>query len=150
MKKLITILSITLLIVLTSCTQKEEIKNESNTWLENNNVESQNINNASNTETIVKEFTMESFTNIIDWKYYPKFSPDRLEVNKGDTVRIKLTVLSWVHDFKLDEFNVYAGTPTWEETIIEFVADKAWSFEYYCNQPWHRLAWHWGTLVVNP
>ena len=96
----------------------------------------------------VKEFTMTSFTEIIDGKYYPQYSLNEITVNKGDLVRIKITVTNGTHDFKSDEFNVYADTQLNQEITVEFVADKAGEFIYYCTKPGHRALGHWGTLKV--
>ena len=97
----------------------------------------------------VKEFAIESYTEVIDGKYYPKFSPNEITVNKGDLVRIKITVTKGVHDFKIDEFNVYADTKELnKEYVVEFTADKAGEFIYYCTKTGHRAAGHWGTLKV--
>lgn len=96
----------------------------------------------------IREFSIESFTEVIDGKYYPQFSPNELIVNKGDLVRIKITNIKGTHDFKIDEFNVYTETPLNQEMIVEFVADKVGSFEYYCTKPGHRQNGHWGTLKV--
>lgn len=95
-----------------------------------------------------KEFIIQSFTEVIDGKYYPKFSPNEITVNKGDLVRIKITNTKGTHDFKIDEFNVYTETPLDQEVIVEFIADKAGSFEYYCTKPGHRQNGHWGTIKV--
>lgn len=96
----------------------------------------------------VKEFEFDSFTEIIDGKYFPQFSTKEITVNKGDLVRLKITVTSGSHDFKIDEFDVYSETPTNETTVIEFVADQEGEFVYYCNKPGHRANGHWGTLKV--
>ncbi len=96
----------------------------------------------------VKEFSINSYTEIIDGKYYPKFSLNKIEINKGDTVRLKITNTKGTHDFKIDEFNVYTETPLNQEVIVEFTADKAGSFEYYCSKPGHRQNGHWGTLKI--
>ena len=96
----------------------------------------------------IKEFTMTSFTDVIDGEYYPQFSLKNITVNKGDLVRIKITVTSGMHDFKIDEYDVYSETPLGKETIIEFVADKPGEFVYYCTKPGHRAKGHWGTLTV--
>jgi len=61
-------------------------------------------------EPPVKEFVIESYTEIIDGKYFPKFSPKEITVNKGDKVRIKITNIKGTHDFKIDEFGVYTET----------------------------------------
>jgi nitrous oxide reductase len=96
----------------------------------------------------VKEFIMTSFTEVIDGKYYPQYSLKNITVNKGDLVRIKITVTGGMHDFKIDEFDVYSDTPLDKETVIEFVADEAGEFIYYCTKPGHRANGHWGTLIV--
>jgi nitrite reductase (NO-forming) len=104
--------------------------------------------NAVKTTGQVKEFTLTSFTEVVDGKYFPQFSLKEITVNKGDTVRLKITNTKGVHDFKIDEFNVYAMTPLNQEVTVEFVADKEGLFEYYCTQPGHRQNGHWGTLNV--
>jgi len=96
----------------------------------------------------VKEFTMTSFVDVIDGKYYPQYSLKDITVKKGDKVRIKITVTSGMHDFKIDEYNVYADTQLNKESVVEFTADKAGKFIYYCTKPGHRENGHWGTLTV--
>ncbi len=103
---------------------------------------------ASSENRPVKEFAIQSYTDVIDGKYYPKFSPSEITVNKGDSVRIKITNIRGTHDFKIDEFGVYTDTPLNQEMTVEFVADKAGSFEYYCTKPGHRQNGQWGTLNV--
>src|SRR3989338_10223931 len=97
-----------------------------------------------NTEN-VKEFVMESFydENGI-W-----FSLKDISVSKGDIVRIKVTNIKGNHDFVIDEYDIKKDTPLNEEVIIEFTADKAGEFIYYCSVPGHRQKGQWGTLKVN-
>ncbi|PIR42648.1 hypothetical protein COV25_01495 [candidate division WWE3 bacterium CG10_big_fil_rev_8_21_14_0_10_35_32] len=93
----------------------------------------------------VKEFTVESF-------YDDKgmwFSLKEITVNKGDTVKIKVKNIKGVHDFNIDEYGIKVETPLNEEVIIEFVADKAGEFIYYCSKPEHREKGQWGTLTVS-
>ncbi|KKS22075.1 MAG: Plastocyanin, partial [Candidatus Roizmanbacteria bacterium GW2011_GWC2_41_7] len=54
-----------------------------------------------------------------------------------------------MHDFNLDEFNV-DGTVVkeGESTMVEFVADQAGDFEYYCSVGQHRANGMVGTLTV--
>lgn len=102
-----------------------------------------------NKEQTVKEFSMESFVEFVDGKPKPQFSLKEITVNKGDLVRIKITVTKGTHDFKIDEFNVYADTKELnKEYAVEFTADKAGEFVYYCAKPGHRTNGHWGTLKV--
>lgn len=97
----------------------------------------------------IKEFVVQSYTEIINGTYHPKFSPTELTVNKGDLVRLRINVTSGMHSFKIDEFGVFSETPTNQVTTVEFVADKTGEFVYYCAKPGHRQAGHWGTLRVN-
>lgn len=95
-----------------------------------------------------KEFKINSFVEFIDGKPKPAFDPREITVKKGDLVRMRITVTKGNHDFKIDEFNVYADTKLNEEQTVEFVADKAGEFIYYCTKPGHRAAGHWGILKV--
>ena len=91
---------------------------------------------------------MTSFYEIVDGKPKPQFSLSEIIVNKGDTVRIKITNTKGTHDFTIDEYKVYAETPLNEEVVVEFTADKAGEFVYYCAKPGHRAGGQWGTLKV--
>ena len=76
------------------------------------------------------------------------FSLKEITVNKGDIVRIKVTNIKGTHDFTLDEYGIKKMTPLDEEVVIEFTADKAGEFIYYCSVPGHRQKGQWGTLRV--
>jgi len=77
------------------------------------------------------------------------FEPSELTVKKGQTVRVNFTAVDAMHDFNLDEFNV-DGTVVkeGESTMVEFVADQAGDFEYYCSVGQHRANGMVGTLTV--
>ncbi len=96
-----------------------------------------------------KEFTMTSFFVMEGSQPKPQFSVKELSVKKGDKVRIKVTNTKGMHDFNIDEFNVHEETPLDQEVIIEFTADKAGVFDYYCNIPGHRANGHVGKLTVS-
>ena len=96
----------------------------------------------------VKEFSMTSFTDIINGKYFPQYSLKEITVKKWDLVRIKITVTKGMHNFNIDEFNIHSETPTNKETTVEFTADKVGKFIYYCSKPGHRANGHRGTLIV--
>lgn len=90
----------------------------------------------------VKEFTVDG-SNF-------KFEPSTMTVNKGDTVKIVFKNTGGFHDFVIDEF---AGAKTKQiganaSETIEFVVDKAGSFEYYCSVGNHRGMGMKGTLTV--
>jgi plastocyanin len=89
----------------------------------------------------VKEFT-------VTGKNF-SFAPAAMSVKKGDRVRITFKNESGTHDLVVDGYNartkvIQGGT---QETI-EFVADKAGSFEYYCSVGQHRQMGMKGTLTV--
>lgn len=100
-----------------------------------------NTNINQNTDSVVKEFTVEgdNFT----------FSLAEIKVNEGDTVRIKLVNKEGFHDFVLDEFNVATQKlQVNQEETIEFVANKKGTFEYYCSVGTHRQMGMKGNLIV--
>ncbi len=75
----------------------------------------------------VKEFSMTA-------KRF-EFNPKSITVKKGDTVRITLTSEDVTHGFAINEFNVSERVEPGSETTVEFVADTAGTFVYYCNIP---------------
>jgi len=77
------------------------------------------------------------------------FTPSTITVNKGDNVKIVFQNTAGMHDFKIDEYGVASSkTSDPSEEVIEFTADKAGSFEYYCSVGSHRAMGMKGTLVV--
>jgi plastocyanin len=77
------------------------------------------------------------------------YAPKQLKVKKGDTVVITLMNAEGFHDFKIDEFEVATNQiGTDEEEEVEFVADKAGTFEYYCSVGKHRQMGMVGKLIV--
>lgn len=89
----------------------------------------------------VKEFT-------VTGKNF-SFSPTILSVKKDDRVKITFKNTGGFHDFRIDEFSVaskqFRGG---QEEVLEFVADKVGSFEYYCSVGAHRATGMKGTLTV--
>lgn len=90
----------------------------------------------------VKSFTVEG-NNF-------KFSPATMAVKKGDRVRVTFKNVQGMHDFVIDEFNAKTQrlSGAGETETIEFVADKAGTFEYYCSVGTHRQMGMVGTLSV--
>jgi cytochrome c oxidase subunit 2 len=92
----------------------------------------------------VKEFTTTAF-------YDDKgvwYSLKEIRVKKGDVVRVKATNTKGMHDFTLDEFGVKTELPLNQEVVIEFKADKAGEFTYYCSKPGHKAKGQFGKLIV--
>jgi len=77
------------------------------------------------------------------------FSQDEIRVKKGDKVKIVFTSTDGFHDWVVDEFNAATNrVNTGEKTSVEFVADKAGTFEYYCSVGRHREMGMKGNLIV--
>lgn len=89
----------------------------------------------------VREFT-------VDGNNY-SFSPNTMTVKKGDTVRVTFKNVGGMHDWVLDEFNARTPRISSDKTaVVEFVADKVGTFEYYCSVGNHRAMGMKGTLTV--
>ena len=90
----------------------------------------------------VKEITM----TVKQWK----FTPNRIEVNKGDTVRLTIQSIDVAHGISIPQFNVSTFLSPGNTTVVEFVASETGSFTFFCNVSCgsgHRGMT--GTLIVN-
>ena len=77
------------------------------------------------------------------------FSPNKITVNKGDSVTITFTNDGGFHDFVIDELSV--KTPvimTGKTATVTFTASKAGTYQFYCSLPGHRAKGMVGTLIV--
>ena len=78
---------------------------------------------------------------------------ETITVNKGDTVRLRITGQDVVHGFAIGKLGVDTGPILPGEAVtVEFIADEVGQFTYYCNvwcSPYHyRMR---GTLeVIDP
>lgn len=106
------------------------------------NVGEPNPNSPSGTsELAVREFKVEGTSFA--------FNPMTIEVNEGERVRIVFTNKAGMHDWKLDEFNAATKVLSVVQTeTVEFVADKAGTYEYYCSVGNHRQQGMAGKFVV--
>lgn len=78
-----------------------------------------------------------------------EFSMKEIRVKKGDTVKINFASTEGFHDWKIDEFNAQTQRVQEGDTSsVEFVADKAGTFEYYCSVGSHRQLGMVGKLIV--
>jgi nitrous-oxide reductase len=66
------------------------------------------------------------------------FSPDIVEVHKGDHVRFHVTnveqTVDATHGFAIPEYNIMASVDAGETTNVEFDAKRVGSFSYYCTE----------------
>lgn len=78
-----------------------------------------------------------------------EFSIKEIKVNVGDAVKIVFTSKEGFHNWVVDEFNATTRDLRAGETdTIEFKADEAGVFEYYCSIGSHRALGMVGTLIV--
>jgi len=78
-----------------------------------------------------------------------KFLPNTISAKVGDKIIITFRNMEGTHDLRLDEFNVATKLLKAGETdTVEFTADKAGVFEYYCSVGEHRKMGMVGTLTV--
>lgn len=78
------------------------------------------------------------------------YTTSEIRVNLGDTVRVTYVNGGGRHDWVIDEFEgartaVIAGG---RSETVEFTADQAGTFEFYCSVPGHRQAGMYGAFVV--
>ncbi len=92
---------------------------------------------------VVFEVSGVNFAFIIDGERNPD-----MVVNQGDRVRVEFTSDSGVHDWVVDEFGSTEIVQTGGSTFVEFVADQAGTFEYYCTVGSHRQQGMRGNFIV--
>lgn len=63
-----------------------------------------------------------------------EFEPSTITVNEGDTVRFSIESEDVTHGFFLSEFDVDETLTAGETTEVEFVADKAGEYSFFCSQ----------------
>ncbi|WP_076489467.1 plastocyanin/azurin family copper-binding protein [Alkalispirochaeta americana] len=73
-----------------------------------------------------------------------------IRVNRGDRVRVTYRNGGGRHDWRVDEFEGAATRmlSAGRSETVEFVADQAGTFVFYCSVPGHRQAGMYGRLVV--
>ncbi len=77
------------------------------------------------------------------------FIPREIRVNLGDRIRLTYENGGGFHDWVLDEFD--AATSQFsggQSETIEFEADEAGTFEFYCSVGNHRAQGMWGNFIV--
>ncbi len=78
------------------------------------------------------------------------FTPNQISVKKGELVRITFLSSSGMHDLRIEGYNV--GTKVIRSTdsaeVLEFMADKTGTFEFYCSVGSHRQMGMVGKFIV--
>jgi cytochrome c oxidase subunit II len=79
------------------------------------------------------------------------FSPDRIEVNQDDLVKVTLVAEDIPHSFTIDAYRIAKRAAPERPVTFEFRADRSGTFEFYCNlttdEGCRRMR---GELVVTP
>ena len=104
-------------------------------------VASQELVDLTDSNAAVKEITVENDGL--------SFVQNEIRVNEGDRVRLTFVNTGGFHDWVIDEFDAatsqYSGG---QSETIEFTADRAGTFEFYCSVGNHRARGMWGTFIV--
>lgn len=78
-----------------------------------------------------------------------KYTPSLINVNKGDKVKVILKDNGGMHDLFIDGYDVKTKViESGQEDSIEFVADKAGTFDFWCTIGNHKAMGMVGKLVV--
>ena len=61
------------------------------------------------------------------------FSPGRIEVQRGDLVKIRFAAHDMPHSFTIDAYRIAKRAGAGQTVVFEFRADQAGTFPFYCN-----------------
>lgn len=64
-----------------------------------------------------------------------EFIPSPIKVKEGDLVRLKITTADVAHSLALPEFGIMEMIEPGKEAVVEFLADKRGTFDFYCSVP---------------
>ena len=95
-------------------------------------------------ELKVIKVTGENYKFMMDGKENPE-----IKVKIGEKIKIEFTSTEGFHDFVIDELEAKTAKVTsGESTSVEFVANQAGTFSYYCSVGKHRDFGMEGTFIV--
>ena len=121
MRKIILLLVLSIFLVSACSKQKpEDLIGQGTDVPQNNATDTQNAQNGA-----IKEFriTAKQFS----------FTPDTIEVNKGDKVRLIVTSTDVPHGIAIPEYGINERLEPGKPVTIEFTADKQGSFAAFCS-----------------
>ena len=61
------------------------------------------------------------------------FSPDRIEVQKDETVKVTFTAVDLPHSFTIDGYRISKRAAAGQTVTFEFRADRTGPFRFYCE-----------------
>ena len=116
MKKIILVLVLSIFLISACAQQKpEDLVGQGTPVPEGNAVSSGEI----------KEFTMTA-------KQFA-FTPETIEVNKGDKVKLTITSMDVPHGFSIPEYSINERLNPGKPVTIEFTANKEGTFTAFCS-----------------
>jgi len=62
-----------------------------------------------------------------------EFEPETITVNEGDTVVLNITSEDVAHGFAISQFGVNERLEPGQTTTVEFTADKAGTYTFFCS-----------------
>jgi|SRR5215471_17841627 len=61
------------------------------------------------------------------------FSPNTIQVNRNDLVKITFTAQDIAHSFTIDDYRIVKRASAGQTVTFEFRADRPGPFTFYCN-----------------
>ena len=96
------------------------------------------FNNSGSTDNVIKNTQTDTLTtgetkefNIIAKQW--QFSPNKIEVNKGDTVILNVKSIDVTHGFAIPKLGINEFLSPGNTVKIEFVANKKGTFVFACS-----------------
>ena len=89
----------------------------------------------------VEEMIVESGSNLVEINMIAKrwsFEPATITVNEGDDVKLNIESVDVTHGFSIFEFGVNERLTPGKTTTVEFNADKAGEYTFFCTVPCGR------------
>jgi len=94
------------------------------------------------TETTQEPITIETPTsNVVEIDMTARqwnFNPATITVNEGDEVKLNIKSVDVTHGFSISEFGVSERLTPGKTTTVEFTADKAGEYTFFCSVPCGR------------
>lgn len=76
------------------------------------------------------------------------YDPSEIRARPGENLAIVLTSEDVLHDFVIDELDVYIAADVGTTKVKGLKVDKAGRYVYYCSLPGHRAGGMEGILIV--
>ncbi|HLC32540.1 MAG TPA: cupredoxin domain-containing protein [Candidatus Nanoarchaeia archaeon] len=87
----------------------------------------------------LRESSLDNITEVrIDAQQF-EFLPSRIDLTKGERVRLILTARDVNHTFVLPEFGIDEELEVGEDTRIDFWPNKTGFYLFYCDKPGHKM-----------